>query len=228
MVGRDELAQPRPWLQTLRAQDIAVLQAQGLLGRRAVSIVSDNCWGAAAYRYLGLEYRSPFIGLFILPPCYTRMIERLDHFLGAALSFHAQRRYRAVNASRNEGRLPLYPIGRLDDDIELHFLHYADPDAASSSWNRRLGRVTDKVRIECSFSGRLWSADLVQRVLHAEPASLVIQPNGRRVTGVLRVPRFTADGWRLLPSSVRRFDLPAWLVEGTVIPRTGDGKEVRG
>jgi uncharacterized protein (DUF1919 family) len=41
------------------------------------TIVSNNCWGAHIYQNLGEPYRTPFVGLFLAPECYLRLLKRL-------------------------------------------------------------------------------------------------------------------------------------------------------
>lgn len=99
------------------------------------TIISDNCWGGRIYQELGLPYQSPFIGLFIYAPDYVKLCANLKHYLGGKheLKFVEESRYRTKEAVT-------YPLALLDD-IEIHFLHYADEAEARSKWTRRLSRM---------------------------------------------------------------------------------------
>ena len=45
------------------------------LKNRSVSIVSNDCWSSFMYRFYGLPFNSPFVGLFIMPDHYLAMLE---------------------------------------------------------------------------------------------------------------------------------------------------------
>jgi len=52
-----------------------------IIKNKQISVVSNNCWGGFMYQSCKLEYQSPFIGLFILPPCYIELLERFDEVM---------------------------------------------------------------------------------------------------------------------------------------------------
>lgn len=95
-------------------------------------LVTNNCWGYGLYESLGREYNTPFIGLFLYPECYLRLLENFDEYLESKLAFGTCSRYFAHQAH--------YPIGYLRD-IEIHFLHYKSAEEACTKWERRLGRM---------------------------------------------------------------------------------------
>lgn len=95
------------------------------------TIISDNCWGGQVYQDLGIEYNTPFIGLFIVSPDYIRLVKNLEHYLSQPLTF--------INSSKYRDNVQ-YPIGLLDD-VEIHFMHYKNEKEAIEKWNRRLNRM---------------------------------------------------------------------------------------
>lgn len=107
------------------------------LRNRAASIVANNCWAGFMYRYLGMPFNSPFVGLFIMAPDYVRLLENVN-MLKLPLRFitRQQSRYASLHA-----HLDPYPIGLLGDDIEIHFLHYKDAAEAAAKWQRRVQRL---------------------------------------------------------------------------------------
>lgn len=120
--------QPYPLLRRLYAP---------VLRNRSFSILSDNCWGGFMSRYLGLGYRSPFVGLFVFSPDYIRLLENLE-------AVYADLRFIRPGRSKYAASLApgaAYPIATVGDDIELHFLHYASEAEAARKWRRRLGRL---------------------------------------------------------------------------------------
>ncbi len=95
-------------------------------------IISNNCWGAEVYQRLGVQYNTPFVGLFVCGPDYVKMLNNLEHYLKAGLKFK-----RSTNFFDT---LPDYPIGDLDG-IEIHFVHYTNEAEAREKWTRRAARM---------------------------------------------------------------------------------------
>jgi uncharacterized protein (DUF1919 family) len=99
--------------------------------RRPFAIITNNCWGSAAYRDIGMPYSTPFIGTLVPPECYLRLISDLPAHLDLPLRFIPASRY---------GWPTTYPIAELGDS-EIHFMHYSSPAEAESKWRRRLDRM---------------------------------------------------------------------------------------
>jgi uncharacterized protein (DUF1919 family) len=105
------------------------------------TIISNNCWGGEVYRELSLPYQTPFVGLFLFAPCYIRLLNNLRAYLEGTLAFTRVSRYEFANQQRDQGIWNCYPIGLLDDDIEIHFMHYSSDSEAREKWFRRLKRI---------------------------------------------------------------------------------------
>ncbi len=95
-------------------------------------VISNNCWGAEIYKRLGLEYNTPFVGLYIYGPDYVKLLENFDSYMKMELLFVEKSKWLESTVS--------YPIGTLKD-VEVHFLHYKDSDEAMEKWCRRLDRM---------------------------------------------------------------------------------------
>ncbi len=113
-------------------------------------IISNNCWGAEIYRSLGLEYNTPFVGLFIYGPDYLKLLKRLDYYLSLELCF--------TKKSNWTGSAMNYPIGKLED-IEIHFVHYINKEEAKTMWERRLTRM-QKVKNRNNYYLKICDRDL--------------------------------------------------------------------
>lgn len=113
-------------------------------------IICDNCWGGEIYQRLGLQYNTPFIGLFIFGEDYLKLLENLDHYLNQKLTFSKESKW--INHALK------YPIGLLDD-IEIHFMHYIDEDSAQSNWTRRLERM-NRVKDKDNYFFKICDRDL--------------------------------------------------------------------
>ena len=110
------------------------------LKNRDFTIISNNCWGGIMYQYYGLEYRRPFIGLFIPMPCYIKLLLNFDTVMAAELSFiEAEQSEYYCKKSDLDGKK--YPVGVLPGDIEIHFLHYKTKEIAREKWQKRKTRI---------------------------------------------------------------------------------------
>lgn len=124
------------------------------LKRNDFSIVSNNCWGGHIHQKIGNEYRSPFVGLYLAPECYLKLLKSFPASLAAPLTFAETSRHAYVNSARRN-KNDHSPIGLLGDGIELHFIHYESEAEARDKWQRRLQRMEKNVdRIFFKFDDR--------------------------------------------------------------------------
>ncbi|MGQ1787111.1 DUF1919 domain-containing protein [Saccharicrinis sp. GN24d3] len=107
------------------------------LKNRNFVIISNNCWGGDVYGILQKEYNTPFVGLFLFAPCYMKMLHDFPNSLEKPLLFKKSSKY-----IKNEID---YPVGVLNDDIEIHFLHYTNEQEAIEKWNRRCKRLLNSI-----------------------------------------------------------------------------------
>ncbi|MDU2670586.1 MAG: DUF1919 domain-containing protein [Clostridium sp.] len=98
------------------------------------SIISNNCWGGFVYQHLKLDYKTPFIGLFLLPDDYIKLLNNLEYYLGCNLKFTDNPKH----VAKVDGKE--YPVGILDD-VEIYFMHYKSKEEALEKWNRRVKRL---------------------------------------------------------------------------------------
>lgn len=181
-------------------------------------IISNDCWGAEVYRELGLPYRTPFVGLFMVTPCFMRLLDDLWLYLDTRteLRFIRHSRYPSVNDWRQKQQLT-YPMGLLVDSVELHFLHYDDPSEAASKWFRRLSRIeagnTDQIFVKFSADKDLCTeADVrhFEALPFAHKLCLAAQPYpGCR--SVVSMPDYDIDGAYMYWLCRRYFDVAGWL-----------------
>ena len=59
------------------------------LRRADFSIISNNCWGGHVYQILGRQFSTPFIGLFISPRSYLRLLGKFPQCLSFPHKFKA-------------------------------------------------------------------------------------------------------------------------------------------
>lgn len=123
---------------TIAIESIYQKRVRGRLKNKNFSIISNNCWGGSVYEDFGLNYTSPTIGLFFFAPCYIKFITDLKMNLSTPLRFVNTSKYDRGEYLQSLNR---YPIGMLNDEIEIHFLHYNTEEEAIEKWNRRVARV---------------------------------------------------------------------------------------
>ena len=129
------------------------------------TIISNNCWGGHVYRYFGLKYSSPTVGLYFWAEDYLLLLENLRSFFESEIQFINPRQSRYYSLLEKKGELNV-PIGKLScekGNVEIVFLHYKSEDEAREKWNRRLKRVNyDNLIIKNSFMNAC-NGSLVER-----------------------------------------------------------------
>jgi uncharacterized protein (DUF1919 family) len=104
-------------------------------------LISNNCLGRRLYQILGRDYNTPFVGLFMMPACFTELVTHFEGYMRQELRFVNESKYPAHNRQRNASEP--YPIGILGN-AEIHFLHYKSEKEALEKWNRRKRRIDYK------------------------------------------------------------------------------------
>lgn len=111
------------------------------------TIICSNCFGGRIIQDIGMQYNSPTVGLFFVYPDYVEFIRKLRYYLTEAkITFPNKSRYENYNQLRIKRNN--YPIGLIDDKIEIHFLHYHSSEEALVKWVRRVKRINwDKLLV---------------------------------------------------------------------------------
>ncbi|RCR67626.1 DUF1919 domain-containing protein [Larkinella punicea] len=123
------------------------------------TIISNNCWGGFVYNYFKLKYQTPFVGLFLFAPCYIKFLENFDSYINSDLVFIK------ANESKYKNNIETqeYPIALLDNEVEIHFLHYTSEIMAKKNWKKRSSRI-NKTNMLVKFSDRdLCTKELIER-----------------------------------------------------------------
>lgn len=92
------------------------------LKNKNFTIICDNCWAGKVYQELGLPYQTPFVGMFVFSPDYIKMLKNIKHYLSGNIRLKFVKESKYIKDFDNS-----YPLALLDD-IELHFLHYANEE----------------------------------------------------------------------------------------------------
>lgn len=105
------------------------------------TIISSNCFAGRIMQDLNHEYNSPTLGLYFFADDYIKFLKNLKYnLLEASLTFTEKSKYPIGNERRKNWPFK-YPIGQLDGEIEIHFLHYHSEEEAKTKWQRRAKRV---------------------------------------------------------------------------------------
>ena len=122
------------------------------LKNKNFTIISNNCWAGYVYRFFGMEYLTPTIGLYFFSDDYIKFISNLKYYLSLEIQFlhieeskHYNVYFLHIEESKHYNVLRKkkqsnVPIGRLDD-IEIVFLHYKTEEEAREKWEKRKKRV---------------------------------------------------------------------------------------
>lgn len=108
-----------------------------ILKNKNISIISNNCWGGYMCQYSGIQYNSPFVGLFFYAGDYIKLLQNIS-VIYKPFSFieREDSKYATILEKKD------YPIGYWpEEDIEIHFLHYKSRQECVEKWNRRLQRL---------------------------------------------------------------------------------------
>lgn len=96
------------------------------------TIISSNCNGGVISSDLGMQFRSPFVNLFIKASDYVKLLADLKGYMSEELCFVKETDPLYGNVT--------YPTAYLRD-IKIYFMHYASEEEARSAWNRRKKRI---------------------------------------------------------------------------------------
>lgn len=207
-------------LQRRRDQLFASYESRRLK-RKPYVIISNNCWGYELYQATGREYNTPFIGLFLFPDCYLRLLENFEDCIAQELQFKEQSKYYAQKKH--------YPIGVLGDDIEIHFLHYSSEAEARTKWSRRVERMQlaraagAELYVKLCDAENCGQSELAR--FHALPFShkLSLGFQAFKHPRHLHIPFLgnkagtaLVDGAKLFKKRYSYFDVTQWLLTGEI------------
>lgn len=97
------------------------------LKNKEFSLISSNCNGAFICHDLGLQFRSPFVNLWMKPKDYLKYLKNIEYYKTCDLRFVENSKYN-------------YPVGVLQD-IKIFFQHYKSEKEAREKWVERSKRI---------------------------------------------------------------------------------------
>lgn len=96
-----------------------------------MTIISSNCIAGIIYNDLKLRFMSPTINLYFQPNDFIKFLSNLEFYLNAELE-----EYKDSDIS--------FPIGILNNEIKIYFMHYKSFNDAKIKWTERCKRVNLK------------------------------------------------------------------------------------
>lgn len=93
------------------------------------TLVCNNCIAGAFYHDYGLEFKSPFIDVFIESDDFFKLMRNFNHYI-----------YDTKELVDITSKDDFCPVGLLDD-IKIRFVHYEDFGTASKKWFTRVKRI---------------------------------------------------------------------------------------
>lgn len=114
-----------------KKQDIINSVNRNKLTNKTPSLICSNCLGGYIYHWLGLQFSSPFINLWMTNEDFVSMLEfGIEDFLKQPL----------VEVVTEDSK---YPVGEING-VKIRFQHYSSFDEAKDCWNRRIDRFDYK------------------------------------------------------------------------------------
>jgi uncharacterized protein (DUF1919 family) len=102
------------------------------LKKNVPTIFCMNCWGAATYSQLGLEFASPFITTSVSDNDFLRFLHRPKWYMEQSLKLSRMAYNENINIE-----FPICMWG----NIELCFSHYTSYESAVADWEKRKKRI---------------------------------------------------------------------------------------
>ena len=122
----------------------SIIKATAPLRRRMLNnddftIISNNCWAGDVYRYVGLPYLTPTVGLYFFADEYIRFLSDLPRYFGSSLERVdiSESKYKEELIKRNQQDKIIARI----EDVEIVMLHYSTWESAKNDWERRAARI---------------------------------------------------------------------------------------
>lgn len=91
------------------------------------SLLANNCNGAFILHDLGLQFRSPFVNLWMKPQDFIKYCENIEFYKDIPLEFETNEEYG-------------YPVANLED-VKIYFQHYKTKEEARNKWEERSQRI---------------------------------------------------------------------------------------
>jgi uncharacterized protein (DUF1919 family) len=180
------------------------------LKNKSFCIISNDCWGGELYSYFNVKYNTPFIGLYIMAPCYIKLLQNFNDYMKLNLEFIEKSKYNEVNELKKNKQFPTAILG----DIEIQFLHYNSKEVALEKWNRRKVRM-DFNNLFFKFDGQkdLANIELMRAFDHLDynHKICISKSQTKEIKSNVFCPNWEQDGAKMFLKSIKHFNITKWL-----------------
>jgi uncharacterized protein (DUF1919 family) len=177
-----------------------------------MTVFSNDCWGGELYKFLDIEYSSPFIGTYLMAPDYIRFLKKPLFYLEKEIEFVKYSKYEEVEEARNKFRYR-FPVGKIED-IEIQFMHYETQEEARIKWDKRKQRINwQNLIVKFDGSKDLASDKLIHEFdqLSFKKKLVLTNVSKENITSNVFVPDWELDGAKMFLKSIREFNIFQFL-----------------
>jgi uncharacterized protein (DUF1919 family) len=181
------------------------------LKNKDFTLFANDCWGGELYKYFDLEYNTPFIGLYVMAPCYLKFLKNPDYYLNLELSFTKESKYDEVELTRSNHPIK-FPVGILGD-IEIQFMHYKTEEEAALKWNRRKMRINrDNLFVKFDGSKDAATDSLIKDFDNLPYRKIcIVNKSFPKIPSALKIPNWESDGAKMFLKTMKVFNIKNWL-----------------
>lgn len=112
-----------------------IRKARKILNLSNVTLLSQNCIGGVMYHDCNVEFLSPTINLYMEPSDFISFVNNMELFL-------------CTKPTMTMGEN--YPVGCLEDQLKINFMHYKTEEEALTKWETRKERIVkDRIFVIC-------------------------------------------------------------------------------
>lgn len=184
-----------------------------LIQNKDFTVFSNDCWGAEVYKYLSLPFNTPFIGLFLMGPCYLEFLRNPQYYMAQELVFHEASRYQEIDKIRQKNP---YPLATLGGKVEISFLHYHSAEEARLKWQRRAARINWNNLLVKFDGGKDGATPELIREFEQMPYRhlLLVKEPIQGTKDAVVVSNYTTNGAHMFQNSMPDYDFVNWINTG--------------
>jgi uncharacterized protein (DUF1919 family) len=178
------------------------------------TLLSNDCYGAEIYKWLKTEYKTPFVGLMLMAPCYIKFLSKPEYYCSLPVTFIDKSKYEKMDIARAKNRL--YPIALLED-IEIHFLHYTSEKEATEKWQRRIQRIDwNKIFVKFAMDKDYANESLLKQFEQLPYKNKVCFSKEKYdwAPSNIYLPNYADNAVLAFRNSLLHFNIIGWLNEG--------------
>lgn len=103
------------------------------LCKSKLSIISQNCFGGLISHLMGLEFRSPFVNMYLSESDYIKVLNDLYRYMHRDIKF--------IRMEYEQNLKRDFPVFEFFDGVTLKMNHYVDVDEARKKWHKRKNKI---------------------------------------------------------------------------------------